>query len=181
MKKHYSNVSSPVPALSVEKLGLRELTAEEKIDFNKNVRATHKQSFAIAITFLVMFLLCVIPVFTAIRNRQTFFAALIFTAFFLLFALIVIAVLLKTRNEITMNLTKSRIVKAPGHFQACKLSYGGCYGGSAFLVKVWEFNEWFRVGREYSYIQNTQENACLEIYAYDMKNGFFKLFLVTTC
>ena len=55
------------------------------------------------------------------------------------------------------------------------------YGSSALLVKVWEFNEWFRVGREYSYIQNTQENACLEIYAYDMKNGFFKLFLVTTC
>ena len=93
------------------------------------------------------------------------------------FVLIVVIVLLKTHREITINLTKSRIFKAPVHFQACKLTYGG----SALLVKVWEFNEWFRVGREYSYIQNTQENACLEIYAYDMKNGFFKLFLVTTC
>lgn len=177
MKKHYSNASSPVPALAVEKLGLRELTSEEKSDFNKKLRSTYKQSFAIAVTILVMFFLCVIPVFTAIRNRQTFFAALIFAAFLLLFVLIVVIVLLKTHREITINLTKSRIFKAPVHFQACKLTYGG----SALLVKVWEFNEWFRVGREYSYIQNTQENACLEIYAYDMKNGFFKLFLVTTC
>ena len=34
MKKHYSNASSPVPALAVEKLGLRELTSEEKSNFN---------------------------------------------------------------------------------------------------------------------------------------------------
>ena len=181
MKKHYSNASSPVPALAVEKLGLRELTSEEKSDFNKKLRSTHKQSFAIAFTILVMFFLCVIPVFTAIRNQQAFFAALIFAAFLLLFVLIVVIVLLKTHREITINLTKNRIFKAPVHFQACKLTYGGSYGGSAFLVKVWEFNEWFRVGREYSYIKNTQENANLEIYAYDMKNGFFKLFLVTTC
>lgn len=36
MKKHYSNASSPVPALAVEKLGLRELTSEEKAILIKN-------------------------------------------------------------------------------------------------------------------------------------------------
>lgn len=180
MVRKFSQASSPISADMINKLKLCDLTEKEKREFDRKINAQQKQSKWYGVFLVVLFLILAVSVIGCAHEMITKLVFGMFLAIVLLFAFMIVFILLKTEKENVLKITNSRVRKGKVDYEDSKSSAGGAYGGTRYLVKVKQLNEWFAVGTEYWYIVEHREQSNLELYVYSQNNGFYKAFLVTT-